>query len=82
MRDGSTLTAEDEEDLEAKMKAFFETYEGERKRPEVVFPVDLVFEDGSTVTANSHEEIKQAMKDNCGRGNGDNGTDEEGGTRG
>ena len=83
MPDGSTLTAEDEEDLEAKMGAFYETYEGERKRPEVVFPVDLVFEDGSTVTVNSHEEIKQAMKDNCGRGSGDNdGTDEEGGTRG
>ena len=82
MPDGSTLTAEDEEDLEAKMGAFYETYEGERKRPEVVFPVDLVFEDGSTVTVNSHEEIKQAMKDNCRRGSDNDGTDEEGGTRG
>ena len=41
-----------------------------------------MFEDGSTVTVNSHEEIKQAMKDNCGRGSDNDGTDEEGGTRG
>ena len=77
MPDGSTLTASDEEDLAAQMKAFFESYDGERKRPELVFPVDITFEDGSVLTVNSHEEMKQAWKDNCRRGHGE----EEGSTR-
>ena len=52
-------------DLEEKMKAFYESYEGKKKRPRVVFPVDLMFEDGSSLTVNSVEEMKQAWKDNC-----------------
>ena len=80
MPDGSTLTASDEEDLSAQMKAFFESYDGEKKRPELVFPVDLTFEDGSVLTVNSHEEMKQAWKDNCRRKGGEEG--EGGGTRG
>ena len=38
MPDGSVLTAEDEKDLEEKMGAFYESYTGEKKRPEVGFP--------------------------------------------
>ena len=67
MPDGSVLTAEDEKDLEEKMGAFYESYTGEKKRPEVVFPVDLIFEDGSSLTVNSPEEMKQAWKENCKR---------------
>ena len=52
MPDGTVLTAEDEKDLEEKMQAFYESYTGEKKRPEVVFPVDLMFEDGSSLTVN------------------------------
>jgi hypothetical protein len=65
MPDSSILTATDEEDLEAKMKAFYETYEGRKKRPLVVFPVDLIFEDSSALTVNSVQEMKQAWRDNC-----------------
>ena len=36
MPDGSTLTASDEEDLTTQMKAFFESYDGEKKRTELV----------------------------------------------
>ena len=73
MPDGSVLTAEDEKDLEEKMGAFYESYTGEKKRPEVVFPVDLMFEDGSSLTVNSPEEMKQAWKENCKRdGDGEN----------
>ena len=81
MPDGSVLTAEDEEDLEAKMQAFYESYEGKKKRPRVIFPVELIFEDGSSLTVNSVEEMRQAWKDNCKR---DDGGDEtgSGGTRG
>ena len=83
MPDGSTLTADDEEDLEAKMKAFYQSYDGRKKRPEVVFPVDLVFEDGSSVTVNSREEMKQAWRDNCKPdGGNDSDGESEGGTRG
>ena len=72
MPDGTILTAEDEEDLEEKMKAFYESYEGRKKRPRVVFPVDLMFEDGSSLTVNSVQEMKQAWRDNCRkRGNDD-----------
>ena len=81
MPDGSVLTAEDEEDLEEKMRTFYESYEGKKIRPRVVFPVDLMFEDGSSLAVNSVEEMKQAWRDNCRkRGNDDEG--EGGGTRG
>ena len=82
MPDGSTLSASDEEDLATQMKAFFESYDGERKKPELVFPVDITFEDGSVLTVNSHEEMKQAWKDNCRRKDGEEDEGESGGTRG
>ena len=83
MPDESILTAEDEEDLEEKMKAFYESYEGRKKRPRVIFPVDLMFEDGSSLAVNSVEEMKQAWRDNCRkRGNDDEGEGEGGETRG
>ena len=81
MPDGSVLTAEDEKDLEEKMQAFYESYTGEKKRPEVVFPVDLMFEDGSSLTVNSPEEMKQAWKENCKR-DGDEESEGDEGTRG
>ena len=81
MPDGSVLTAEDEKDLEEKMGAFYESYTGEKKRPEVVFPVDLIFEDGSSLTVNSPEEMKQAWKENCKR-DGDGEIEGDEGTRG
>ena len=81
MPDGTVLTAEDEKDLEEKMEAFYESYTGEKKRPEVVFPVDLMFEDGSSLTVNSPEEMKQAWKENCKR-DGDGETEGDDGTRG
>ena len=81
MPDGTVLTAEDEKDLEEKMQAFYESYTGEKKRPEVVFPVDLIFEDGSSLTVNSPEEMKQAWKENCKR-DGDEESEGEKGTRG
>ena len=79
MPDGTILTAEDEEDLEEKMIAFYESYEGRKKRPRVVFPVDLMFEDGSSLTVNSVQEMKQAWRDNCRKRGND---DESEGTRG
>ena len=81
MPDGSVLTAEDEKDLEEKMGAFYESYTGEKKRPEVIFPVDLIFEDGSSLTVNSPEEMKQAWKENCKR-DGDEESEGDEGTRG
>ena len=81
MPDGTVLTAEDEKDLEEKMGAFYESYTGEKKRPEVVFPVDLMFEDGSSLTVNSPEEMKQAWKENCKR-DGDEESEGDDGTRG
>ena len=82
MPDGSTLSASDEEDLATKMRAFFESYDGEKKKPELVFPADITFEDGSVLTVNSHEEMKQAWKDNCRRKGGEEDEGESDGTRG
>jgi len=83
MPDGSILTADDEADLEEKMKAFYESYEGRKKRPRVVFPVDLMFEDGSSLSVNSVQEMKQAWRDNCRkRGNDDESEGGSEGTRG
>ena len=80
MPDGTILTAEDEKDLEEKMKAFYESYEGRKKRPRVIFPVDLMFEDGSSLTVNSVQEMKQAWRDNCRKRGNDDGS--EGGSEG
>ncbi len=83
MPDESILTAEDEEDLEEKMKAFYDSYEGKKKRPRVIFPVDLLFEDGSSLAVNSVQEMKQAWRDNCRkRGNDDESEGGSEGTRG
>ena len=83
MPDGSTLTADDEEDLAEKMKAFWDSYDGEKKRPQLNFPVDIQFEDGTVLTVNSKEEMRQAWKDNCRRkGGGDEGEGGSGGGRG
>ena len=79
MPDESILTAEDEEDLEQKMKAFYDSYEGKKKRPRVIFPVDLLFEDGTSLAVNSVQEMKQAWRDNCRKKEND---DESEGTRG
>ena len=54
--------------------------EVKKKRPRVIFPVELIFEDGSSLTVNSVQEMRQAWKDNCKRGGGDESTG--GGTRG
>jgi hypothetical protein len=81
MPDGSTLTAESEEDLAEKMKAFFESYEGERKKPELNFPADIQFEDGTVLTVNSKEEMRNAWKENC-RTRGGGGRSWSGNTRG
>jgi hypothetical protein len=80
MPDGSILIAEDEEDLEEKMKAFYESYEGRKKRPRVVFPVDIMFEDGSSLTVNSVQEMKQAWRENCRKRGNDN--ESKGGSEG
>ena len=64
------------------MKAFFESYEGKKIRPKLVFPVDITFEDGSILTVNSREEMKHAWKDNCRRKGGEDDEGESSGTRG
>ena len=81
MPDGTVLTVENYKHLEEKMVAYYESYTREKLSPEVVFPVDLMFEDGSSLTVNSPEEMKQAWKENCKR-DGDEETEGDEGTRG
>ena len=83
MPDGSTITAESEEDLAEKMKAFYESYEGKKKRPQLNFPADIQFEDGTVLTVNSKEEMRDAWRENCRTRGGDNeGRSWSGNTRG
>lgn len=62
MPDGTEITVEDESGWEA-IKNWFEANPDSKERPDVQFPVDLIFEDGTTLTVSSEEEIVTILED-------------------
>jgi hypothetical protein len=62
--DETTITGTDAEDLKTQLRAWKETYEGERERPMLQFPVTVQLEDESTQEVTSKEEL-QALKETC-----------------
>ena len=67
MPDGTIITAENEEDLSEKMKTFYASFSGRKQRPQLIYPVTIIFEDGSVMTINNLLEMRKAWKENCGK---------------
>ena len=62
MPDGTTLTANSEEELKELIKAWYEANPDTKERPELVYPVDLMLADGEIITINSEEEMREFKK--------------------
>ncbi len=67
MPDGSEITVTDRDDW-LDIKAWYSDHPDSDERPELQFPVDIIYRDGTTVTINNDDEM-QAAKADCG---GDN----------
>lgn len=68
MPDGSTITIENKEDWD-KIKAWYKVNPDVKERPELQYPVDIIFRDRTTLTINNEGELKAAYE-RCG-GDGD-----------
>jgi len=62
MPDGSTISANDKEELKALIKAWYDENPDSKERPKLVYPVDFDFGNGRIVTINSEEEMKELRK--------------------
>jgi len=63
MPDGSTITVHSDDDSWSELKAWYEANPESEERPDLQYPVDVVFDD-ETVTVNSAEEMGE-MKREC-----------------
>lgn len=62
--DESTITGDDADDLKEQLRAWKETYDGERERPTLQFPVTVQLEDESTQEVATQEDL-EALKETC-----------------
>lgn len=63
MPDGSTITLNSRDD-KSLIRAWYATNPGVDERPELVFPIDIVYPNGTVQTINNETELQEA-KDNC-----------------
>ena len=73
MPDGTTLTANSEEELKELIKTWYDANPDTKERPELVYPVDLMLADGEIITINSEEEMrefKRSIREGHGHGHG------------
>ena len=76
MPDGSTITANDKQELKSLIKAWRDENPDSKKKPKLVYPVDLDFGEGKIVTVNSEEEmkeIKEKLRERASQGQSNNG---------
>lgn len=62
--DAETLEFEDRASLKEAIKEYKETAEEDAERPELVFPITVVYEDGSTAEVESKDALKE-LKEEC-----------------
>ena len=62
MADGSTITANDKQELKSLIKAWRDENPDSKEKPKLVYPVDLEFRGGKIVTVNNEEEMKKLRK--------------------
>ena len=63
MPDGSTITLSSKDDR-TLIKEWYRANPGNHERPELVYPIDVIYQDGTLETINDATEL-QAAKDNC-----------------
>lgn len=59
-----TLDFEDRESLKEAIKAYKEIAEEDAERPELIFPIAVLYDDGNTVEVESKEALKE-LKEDC-----------------
>jgi hypothetical protein len=77
MPDGSTISANDKEELKSLIKSWYDENPDSKEKPKLVYPVDLDFGDGKIVTVNSEEEmkeIKEKLRERASQGQSNNET--------
>ena len=62
--DGTTVTANDYEELGTAIKTWKEANPDATERPSFVFPIEVLSEDGEVISVASHEELR-ALKEAC-----------------
>jgi len=76
MPDGSTITVENEDDR-GEIKDWYEANPDVKEKPELQYPVDIIFKDGTIKTINNEEEMKSAYEYCWGKDDDDNGDDDD-----
>ena len=69
MADGTTVMGDDEKAVETALKAWYTAHPDSKDEYELVYPVDVIFEDGETMTAANEAEMI-VIKEDC-EGDGD-----------
>ncbi|MCK5145737.1 hypothetical protein KAR48_03215 [bacterium] len=59
MPDGSTITGNDEKEVGAAIRDWYDANPEVTDRPQLQFPVDVILEDGSLLTISTEEEMKE-----------------------
>ncbi len=62
MPDGSTITGNNEEEVETALKAWYDAHSNSEEKPVLQYPVDAIFKDATTKTINNEEEMEAAKK--------------------
>ncbi len=63
MPDGVQITGENEDEVNAAMKAWYESNSSSKEKPSLLYPVDVTLKDGSTFTINNETEMIKLKKD-------------------
>lgn len=76
MPDGITITVENKDDW-GGIKAWYDANPDVKERPQLQYPVNIIFKDGTIKTINNEEELKSAYEE-CGDKDRDDDDDKDG----
>ncbi len=62
MPDGTAISGDDHETLRADIKEWYKENRGEREKPSLEFPVDIIYEDGTVVTLENEQDMRSAYE--------------------
>lgn len=61
MPDSSLITSPSQDSINVLIRTWFSDNPGQQGRPQLQFPVDIIFEDGTTQTVTTEAELRQAL---------------------
>jgi hypothetical protein len=62
MPDGTILTGNSEKEIILLIEEWYKAHPGEKEKPVLQYPVDIVYKDGTIKTINNDEEMKSAYE--------------------